>query len=82
MPPEREVDLACIGVGENAHIAFNDPPAADFADPVLVKVAELDQICRGQQVRDTVSGERLAQAQRRAAVSAKWYYALLVLDYA
>jgi glucosamine-6-phosphate deaminase len=49
---EREFDLACIGIGENGHIAFNDPPVADFADAELVKVVELDGACRAQQVRD------------------------------
>ena len=47
---EGPVDLACIGVGENGHIAFNDPPVADFDDPELVKVVELDEACRMQQV--------------------------------
>ncbi|MFT7160740.1 MAG: glucosamine-6-phosphate deaminase [Bacteroidia bacterium] len=45
----RTFDLACIGIGENGHIAFNDPPIADFNDPKLVKVAELDDACRNQQ---------------------------------
>jgi len=45
----RTFDLACIGIGENGHIAFNDPPIADFNDPKLVKIAELDDACRNQQ---------------------------------
>ncbi|MGM0621509.1 MAG: glucosamine-6-phosphate deaminase [Bacteroidota bacterium] len=44
------VDIACIGIGENGHIAFNDPPVADFNDPKLVKVVELDEACRKQQL--------------------------------
>lgn len=44
------IDIACIGIGENGHIAFNDPPIADFNDPHLVKVVELDKKCRQQQV--------------------------------
>ena len=44
------VDVACIGIGENGHIAFNDPPVADFNDPRLVKVVELDDACRRQQM--------------------------------
>lgn len=44
------VDVACIGIGENGHIAFNDPPVADFNDPALVKVVELDEACRKQQL--------------------------------
>lgn len=46
------IDLICMGVGENGHIAFNDPPVADFDDPVLVKQVELDRACREQQVSD------------------------------
>jgi len=49
---EAPVDLVCLGVGENGHIAFNDPPVADFADPARVKVVDLDERCRRQQVRD------------------------------
>jgi len=44
------IDVACIGIGENGHIAFNDPPVADFNDPHLVKVVELDEACRMQQL--------------------------------
>lgn len=46
------IDLISLGIGENGHLAFNDPPVADFADPVRVKVVELDPICRQQQVND------------------------------
>ncbi len=44
------VDVACIGIGENGHIAFNDPGVADFNDPEYLKVVELDEACRKQQV--------------------------------
>lgn len=47
---EGDIDIACIGIGENGHIAFNDPPVADFADPRLVKMVELDEGCRKQQL--------------------------------
>ncbi len=47
---EHPVDVACIGIGENGHIAFNDPPVADFNDSKLVKVVELDEACRRQQL--------------------------------
>jgi glucosamine-6-phosphate deaminase len=43
-------DLCAMGIGENGHIAFNDPPFADFDDPVWVKVVELDERSRRQQV--------------------------------
>ena len=46
------IDVICLGIGENGHIAFNDPPVADFQDPVLVKVVEMDHACRQQQVND------------------------------
>jgi glucosamine-6-phosphate deaminase len=41
-----------MGIGENGHIAFNDPPVADFSDPHTVKAVELDEACRIQQVND------------------------------
>lgn len=46
------VDIVCLGIGENGHLAFNDPPVADFSDPRRVKVVELDRACRVQQVND------------------------------
>jgi glucosamine-6-phosphate deaminase len=49
---QRPIDLVCLGIGENGHLAFNDPPVADFSDPALVKVVELDEMCRLQQVHD------------------------------
>lgn len=45
-------DVVCMGIGENGHIAFNDPPVADFKDKKLVKAVELEQKCRQQQVND------------------------------
>ena len=45
-------DVVCTGIGENGHLAFNDPPVADFLDPVLIKVVRLDHACRVQQVND------------------------------
>jgi glucosamine-6-phosphate deaminase len=49
---ENPTDIVCLGIGENAHIAFNDPPFADFNDKELVKIVELDEPCRQQQVND------------------------------
>lgn len=46
----QPIDLCCLGIGENGHIAFNDPPVADFADPHAVKLVKLDDACRQQQV--------------------------------
>ena len=45
-------DVVCMGIGENGHIAFNDPPVADFCDPYAVKTVALDEVCRMQQVHD------------------------------
>lgn len=53
---EKPIDLVCLGIGENGHLAFNDPPVADFQDPVSVKVVELDDACRRQQVHDGAFG--------------------------
>ena len=46
---QHPIDVACVGIGENGHLAFNDPPA-DFEteDPYLV--VELDEACRRQQM--------------------------------
>lgn len=44
------IDLAFVGIGENGHIAFNDPHVADFAEAALVKIVSLDDACRRQQV--------------------------------
>lgn len=46
---EGPIDVAFVGFGENGHIAFNDPPVADFEDPAAVKVVTLDEACRRQQ---------------------------------
>ena len=59
------IDLICLGIGENGHLAFNDPPVADFADGVSAKVVELDQACREQQVHDGCFA-RLEEVPRHA----------------
>ena len=46
----QPIDLCCLGIGENGHIAFNDPAVADFDDPWTVKLVKLDELCRRQQV--------------------------------
>lgn len=46
------VDIVCMGIGENTHIAFNDPHVADFDDPYWVKIVDLDNKSRQQQVND------------------------------
>ncbi|HMJ88952.1 MAG TPA: glucosamine-6-phosphate deaminase [Candidatus Acidoferrum sp.] len=47
---QQEIDLCCLGIGENGHIAFNDPHVAEFDDPWAVKLVSLDLKCRQQQV--------------------------------
>ena len=49
---ENLADIVISGIGENGHIAFNDPPVADFEDKRTVKLVQLDEICRQQQVND------------------------------
>lgn len=49
---ENPTDIVIMGIGENGHIAFNDPPVADFKDEKWVKPVKLDEICRQQQVND------------------------------
>jgi glucosamine-6-phosphate deaminase len=44
--------VALLGIGENGHLAFNDPPAARFDDPAVVRVVQLTEPCRQQQVHD------------------------------
>lgn len=51
------VDIVCLGIGENGHIAFNDPPVADFNDLKLAKVVELDLACKQQQVNEKLFAE-------------------------
>lgn len=48
---EAPFDLGLIGIGENAHIAFNDPPA-NFEDTTIYKIVDLDEKCKLQQVRE------------------------------
>jgi glucosamine-6-phosphate deaminase len=47
-----EPQLCLLGIGENGHLAFNDPPVADFADPLDAKIVPLDDDCKQQQVAE------------------------------
>ncbi len=49
---DNPTDIVVMGIGENGHIAFNDPPVADFNDTKIAKPVELDEVCRNQQVND------------------------------
>lgn len=76
-------DIACIGIGENGHLAFNDPHVANFNDPVSIKVVELDLVSRRQQVNDR-SFQNLESVPRKAITltlpaifSAKFIYCMV-----
>jgi len=80
---ERPIDIVCAGIGENGHMAFNDPPVADFEDPKTIKVVTLDDICRMQQVHDGAF-ERFEDVPKIALsmtmptlVSARWVYCIV-----
>jgi glucosamine-6-phosphate deaminase len=48
----QPIDLCCMGIGENGHLAFNDPHVCRFDDPHWVKLVSLDEACRMQQVKE------------------------------
>ncbi|MGO9342766.1 MAG: 6-phosphogluconolactonase [Acidimicrobiales bacterium] len=49
---DNPLDLCCLGIGENGHLAFNDPPDADLSDPRDLRVVTLEESCRLQQVNE------------------------------
>jgi glucosamine-6-phosphate deaminase len=58
-------DLAAVGIGENGHLAFIDPPVCDFQDPHAVRRVDLEEACRAQQVHDGAFA-RLEDVPRQA----------------
>lgn len=76
-------DIVCMGIGENGHIAFNDPPVADFRDPATVKVVVLDAACRQQQVNDgcfpilEAVPERALTLTIPALMAARWVFCIV-----
>jgi glucosamine-6-phosphate deaminase len=48
IPPQ----ICLLGIGENGHLAFNDPYEANFSDPEVIRVVNLDPACRQQQVNE------------------------------
>lgn len=67
---QREpIDLGVLGIGENGHLAFNDPHVADFADRRSVKVVDIDQTSRLQQVHDGAFPSTIAVPQRALTVT-------------
>ena len=76
-------DVVVMGIGENGHIAFNDPPVADFKDARGAKVVKLDEVCRNQQVHDGCFA-RLEEVPKYAItltvptlVSAPWLFCIV-----
>lgn len=49
---EARPDMVALGIGENGHLAFIDPPVCDFEDPDAVRLVDLEEACRAQQVHD------------------------------
>jgi glucosamine-6-phosphate deaminase len=80
---EQPIDIICMGIGENGHIAFNDPPVADFNDPKLVKLVELEERCRLQQVHDGCFATLAAVPTHALTLTipnftaAKWLYCIV-----
>jgi glucosamine-6-phosphate deaminase len=59
------IDIVCLGIGENGHLAFNDPPDANFTDPDPMRVVTLARVSRQQQVHDGCFGS-LEEVPRQA----------------
>ena len=80
---DNPADIVVMGIGENGHIAFNDPPVADFNDPKTVKPVKLDEVCRNQQVNDGCFS-RLSEVPTHALtltvptlISAPWVFCIV-----
>ena len=77
------IDIVCAGVGENGHMAFNDPHVADFGDAAAVKPVTLDQTCRLQQVHDGAFPDLDAVPKQALTLtmptlmSAQWLYCMV-----
>lgn len=57
--------LCLLGIGENGHLAFNDPAEANFEDPLDIRIVSLDDQCRQQQVNEGWFGS-LAEVPKQA----------------
>jgi glucosamine-6-phosphate deaminase len=64
------IDIAFVGIGENGHLAFNDPPA-DFETEEPYLIVELDEVCRWQQVREGWFGDIAEVPSRAISMSVK-----------
>ncbi len=65
---DRPLDIALVGIGENGHLAFNDPPA-DFETTAPYIVVELDDACRRQQVGEGWFSDVAAVPERAISAS-------------
>jgi glucosamine-6-phosphate deaminase len=77
------LDIVCAGIGENGHMAFNDPHVADFQDGQTVKLVQMDEVCRLQQVHDgafldleSVPSTALTMTMP-ALMSGRWVYCMV-----
>lgn len=77
------MDIVCAGIGENGHLAFNDPGVADFEDREGVKIVQLDERCRRQQVHDGCFSD-ISEVPKRAItltipalMAAQWLYCVV-----
>ncbi len=66
---ESPIDLAFVGFDENGHIAFNDPPVANFSDPATVKIVTLDEACRRQQAGEGHFKDDASVPQRAVTIT-------------
>jgi glucosamine-6-phosphate deaminase len=64
------IDVAFVGIGENGHIAFNDPPA-DFTTEEPFIIVNLDETCRRQQVGEGWFADLSQVPQRAISMSAR-----------
>jgi glucosamine-6-phosphate deaminase len=80
---EAPLDIVCAGIGENGHMAFNDPHVADFQDVQMVKLVQMDEACRLQQVHDGAFPDlesvpaRALTMTMPALMSGRWIYCMV-----
>jgi glucosamine-6-phosphate deaminase len=48
---QKPIDLCLLGIGDNGHLAFNEPSVADFSDPHVIKLVKLEEVTRQQQIK-------------------------------
>jgi glucosamine-6-phosphate deaminase len=63
------LDIAAVGIGENGHVAYNEPHVADFEDPLAVKIIDVDEMSRRQQASEGAFPEPDAVPRRAMTVT-------------